>query len=285
MMSGELNKTHHIFREHGIDDPVSEIQHLANIISGGELQTLDRSLKELSQLDLVRVARKRKEGIPIEYILGMTTFAGLRLFCTDKTLVPTEHTRLLVDTAADFIRQRQTSSREQTIIEIGTGCGSIAIAIAKKIRDVKILATDICPEALEVARKNIDKYNLQDVITLFCGDLFSPFSGGDYDESIDMIVCNPPYIPTSSLTNLPPEVKNYQPKIALEAGPYGINFYQRLIIESLGLLKPEGCLVFEIGERQEYIGIRLIERSGAYKDIKHFSGEDNIIRVLSAMKR
>jgi len=284
-MFSELQKAYDIFQNEGIEDPLSEILHLANIASGGALYKVDSSLRDLSHLDLAQLAQKRKEGTPMEYIVGKAAFAGLSLHCTEKTIVPTEYTKVLVDVAVDFLKQRQASVKEQAIIELGTGCGNIAIAIAMQIEGVKILATDISPEALEIARKNLDTYNLSDKITLVCGDLFSPFQGLGYEGSIDLITCNPPYIPTSSLKKLPPEVVKFQPRIALEAGPYGMDFFSKMINDSILMLKPGGVLVFEIGAGQEKLVTRILSRNSGYEDIKYFKDEDGVIRVLSAAKR
>jgi len=284
-MYGELRKAYNIFQNQGVEDPLSEILHLADIISGGALYNVATSLRDLSHLDLAQVAHKRKEGTPMEYILGTATFAGLSLQCTDKTVLPTECTKLLVDVVVDFVKNRQASVKEQTIIEVGTGCGNIAISIAMQTEDVEILATDISSEALGIARENLDTYYLSDKITLVCGDLFSPFHGNGHEGSIDLITCNPPYIPTSSLKKLSREVVEYQPRIALDAGPYGIDFFLRMVNESILMLKPGGVLVFEIGAGQEKLVTRILSRNISYEDIRYFKDKDGVIRVLSATKR
>jgi release factor glutamine methyltransferase len=283
-MFEELRKIYELFQSRGIKDPFSEILHLVNILSGGTLNHIDTSIRDMN-LDPSRVTRKRKEGVPMEYILGATTFAGLRLKCSENTIVPTEYTKSLVDVVVDFIDKRQLSVKEQTIIDIGTGTGNIAIAIALRTQNVNILATDISPEALEIAQKNLDAYNLNEKIALICGDLFLPFQGGVYEGQIDVITSNPPYIPTSSLKKMPREVVEYQPRVALDAGPYGIAFYQRLIRDSISMLKPGGILVFEVGEGQDKLVDRILDRHGGYEDIRCFEDQDGIIRVLSAVKK
>jgi release factor glutamine methyltransferase len=284
-MYEEFRRVIEIFRDQGLADPLAEALHLADITSGGAVNSLERSLREQQHGDLVEVARRRKAGAPMEYILGAAAFAGLSLQCNEKTIVPTEYTRLLVDVAADLLEQRRPAAGEQTVIEVGTGCGNIAIAIAVKTEGVKVLATDVSPEALEVARNNLDTYKLNERITLLCGDLFSPFEGRGYEGNIDLIACNPPYIPTSFLKKLAPEVINYQPRVALDAGPYGIDFFQRLVGESAGMLKPGGALVFEIGDGQEKLVARILSRNDGYEDIRYFQDEDGITRVCRAIKR
>lgn len=284
-MFSELRKAYSVFENAGIDNHLFEVLHLFNIASGGALDTVDTSLRNLQNLDLKEIARKRKEGVPMEYIIGTATFAGLRFYCDPKTIVPTAYTKVLVDVIVDFLKQRQKSAGEQTIIEIGTGCGNISISVAMQTEGVKILATDISQEALETARKNVDIYNLNDRITLIPGDMFAPFHGQGYDGTIDLVTCNPPYIPTSSLTKLAPEVVNHQPRVALEAGPYGMNIFMKLINDSLLILKPGGILAFEIGASQEKLVDRIFSRNEGYEDIRYCQDEDGIIRVVSAFKR
>lgn len=280
----ELRKIYETFLGQGLEDPFSETMHLANILNGGAVNNIDTAIGDLN-LDPANVATRRKEGVPMEYILGAATFAGLRLICTEKTIVPTEYTGKLVDVVADFIGERQLSVKEQIVVDAGTGTGNIAIAIALRTENVKILATDISSEALEIAQKNVDAYKLNEKIALIGGDLFAPFRGGEYEGNIDIIACNPPYIPTSSLKKMPREVREYQPRVALDAGPYGMDFYQRLVREAPAMLKPGGMLVFEAGEGQDKLVNRILSQHGGYENIRYFKDQSDIVRVFSAVKK
>lgn len=226
-----------------------------------------------------------KEGIPPEYVIGSAVFAGLRLHCSPNTLIPTECTRLLVEVAQGFIEERQKSERHQTVIEVGTGCGNIAVSLAMYTDGARIIASDISREAVDIAQMNIDKFNLNDVVSLLCGDLFSPFYGLGYEEDVDLVICNPPYIPTMSLKKMAPEIVGYQPRIALDGGPYGIEFYRRLTTDSVLMLKPGGILVFEIGVGQEKLVSRILGKNGGYDNIRYSKDEDGKTRVISACKK
>jgi release factor glutamine methyltransferase len=105
-----------------------------------------------------------------------------------------------------------------------------------------------------------------------------------YESEIDLVVCNPPYIPTGSLANLSPEIIDHEPLVALDAGPYGIDIIRRLIADSLSILKPAGILVFEIGEGQEKLAARLLRKNGGYTDVRYHKDGDGTIRVISAKK-
>jgi release factor glutamine methyltransferase len=171
----------------------------------------------------------------------------------------------------------------QTVIEIGTGCGNIAVSLAKLCAEnVTILASDISPEAVEIAYKNVRKFNVQGKISLFCGDLFRPFT--DYEGKTDMVICNPPYIPTSFLKKLSPEIIDHEPVLALDGGPYGIDIFRKLMNGALTVLKRGGVLVFEIGAGQEKLIERLFEKNTSYNEILHFKYDEHV-RVISAIRK
>ena len=184
----------------------------------------------------------------------------------------------------ESILEKEASEKDLVLIELGTGCGNIASAIAMRSKHIRVLASDISPKAVAVARRNIEADKLGDRVSLFCGDLFAPFLDMGVHGKIDFVVCNPPYIPTASLKKLSPEIADREPRVALDGGPYGIDIFRRLVTGSLLMLKPGGMLFFEIGERQEKLAARLIEKSGGYDAIGCF-GNDGIIRALSAMKK
>jgi release factor glutamine methyltransferase len=220
----------------------------------------------------------------MEYIIGTATFAGLCFHCSKDTLIPTEWTTSLVEVALDLIKQRQQLENKQIVVDLGTGCGNIAVLLALRTDNVVILATDASAQAIDIARKNVAKFNVGNKVSLFCGDLFSPLYDSEYKTKIDLIVCNPPYIPTASLNNLHPEIINHQPIIALDAGPYGIDFYRRLITDSILMLKQNGQIAFEIGVGQEDVVSRLLTRNGNYRNIRFHKDSNGQHRVVSAIK-
>lgn len=283
-MYKDFLQTYEVFQKHGAENPLLEILHLCDLLSKGVLRKLDLSFLRQGKIDLAHLAQKRKEGMPLEYIMGMATFMGLMLYCSPDTLIPREDTELLVKVALDFIKKRQKSENDLTIIDLGTGCGNIGVSLAMKSNNTKILASDISPAAIEIAQKNVNKFNLQERVSLFCGDLFSSFHALGYEGKIDLVVCNPPYIPKNSLRKLSPEIINYEPNIALDAGSYGIDFYCGLFTDSLQLLKPKGILVFEIGQGQEKLVTRLLEKKERYEDIRYFKNGEHI-KVISAVKK
>lgn len=246
------------------------------------MEMTGESLLDIGNINLSHVAQKRKAGIPLEYIIGKARFGGLLLHCSSSTVIPTEYTTLLVDVTLELIKKRQHPN--QTVIEVGTGCGNVAVYLAKKSGNLMIIASDVSPEALKVARKNVNRYKLKHSIRLICGDLFEPFRELGYKENIDLVICNPPYIPTASVRKLSPEISNHQPRIALDGGPYGVSFFQRLANGAASILKPGGALIFEIGAGQEKFVTWILNRHGSYQYLEYHKDHAGTVRVISAQK-
>jgi release factor glutamine methyltransferase len=283
-MFKEFMQSCRVFEKSGLEDPLFETLRLFDLLSGGAIRKDKLTALTDRNLDISSVIQKRKAGVPWEYILGQAYFMGNLFECTSATLIPTEETRVLVNAALESIREKEAAEKDLLLIELGTGCGNIAAAIALRSKHVRILASDVSLAAVAIARRNVDASGLAGRISLFCGDLFAPFLSGGYAGKIDFVVCNPPYIPTASLNKLPSEIIDHEPRVALDGGPYGIDIFRRLIADSLTFLKPGGTLFFEIGERQEKLAARLLEKNGGYEGIVYFQDE-GIIRALGAKKK
>ena len=281
-MFDEFIRSYNTFRDRGLEDPLVETLHLFDLLSEGSLNGITASPIEIPDFDVGRIAEARKRGMPLEYILGRAVFMGLTLQCTTNTLIPREETALLVETTLGLIEER--GGPEPRLIDVGTGCGNIAIAIALKAQSAKIHATDIDPDAVEVAKRNVDKFGLGQRVFLLCGDLLKPLSLKVLAGKLDIIVCNPPYIPTGSLQKLDPAITEHEPVLALDAGSYGIDIFRRLIKDAPPFLKEDGVLLFEIGAGQEKLVDMLFEKSGAFGNIRHYDdGKD--VRVISAERK
>ncbi len=254
-----LNK----FKEEGLENPLLETLRLFDFISGGIIGGLDiKTLKDYNHT-LDSYIEKRKGKKPLEYIFQEAIFMNRRFYCTSQTLIPTPRTKNIVDKAIEILKKND--SNELVMLDIGTGCGNIAICIALKVDNLNVYASDISDEAIRIADKNIRRYNLQNIIKTRVGNLFDPFSNENFKEKIDVIICNPPYIPTKSIKNLSSEINQNQPRLALDGGPFGIDIFVKLIEESLYYLKKNGKLLIEIGENQDRIVSKLIFNNGRYK--------------------
>lgn len=212
--------------------------------------------------DLVKRAGSHE---PVAYLVGRTEFYSLEMEVTSDCLIPRPETELLVQRAIEFLRTREG---QQHVCDLCTGCGCIAIAIAKGYPDARVVATDLCDKALAVAARNVAKHGLQERVELLCGDLFDPLVPQLDVTQWDLIVCNPPYVSTVEYETLDKNVKDYEPPTALLAGADGMDVYRRIAEQIDRFLKPDGALMLEIGCAQGPAVRQLLEQTGAFSDVR-----------------
>lgn len=282
-MFDEFLRCYNAISEADIENPLLETLRLYDLLSQGSLRKMN-TLLEQENIDLPMLVQERRNGMPLEYILKKAIFMNIEFYCSPATLIPREETELLFKVALKIIGEQQKSKKELTIVDVGTGCGNLTISLIMNTNHTKALASDISAEAIKVAQKNIEKYELSERVALFCGDGLSPFDDAEYAGKIDVVVCNPPYIPTVSLDKLASEIADYEPRVAFDGGPYGMGFLRKLITGAASVLKPMGTLIFEIGVGQEKLATRLLERSKAFDNIDYFTDDKKQIRVISATK-
>jgi len=206
---------------------------------------------------------RRVDGEPAAYITGRREFWSLDFLVTPAVLVPRPETEMLVEVAVGlFEADSQISDRKFQILDLGTGSGAIAVALAKEIVGSEIWATDISPGALEVARANARRLGVDEKIQFLHGDLFEPVS--DRGEIFDLIVSNPPYVRSDEIDKLPRDVRDFEPRIALDGGADGLEFYRRIIPRALGYLTMGGFLAVEIGADMGEDVARLFTDAGGY---------------------
>lgn len=184
---------------------------------------------------------------PTSYIIGQREFYGINLAVNSDVLIPRPETELLVEQSIEIIKEnpRYLNGETVSIADIGTGSGAISIGIASNIDNIKIYAVDISEKALNVARLNVGKYDLNNKIITLHGNLLDPVP-----EPVDLIVANLPYIKEDDIDGLMPEIKNFEPYIALNGGHDGTDRIRELLSKSNCYLNDDGCILLEIGQRQ-----------------------------------
>jgi release factor glutamine methyltransferase len=187
--------------------------------------------------------RKRLEGCPVAYLVGRKEFYGLTLAVSPAVLIPRPDTETVVVEALALAKKLDAPR----IVDIGTGSGAIAIAIAKHHPRAEVTAIDISAEALDVARRNATTHGVAERMRFLQGDLLAPVA----NESFDMIVSNPPYIATEELPTLPIGVRQYEPRTALDGGQGGFAVFDRLVEQARQRIRGGGALVIEVGSPQE----------------------------------
>lgn len=205
--------------------------------------------------------RARRE--PLQQILGWESFRGVRIRLTPDVLVPRPETEALADWALALL-PRPSPDRRPLVIDLGTGSGCIACAIARERPDVDVLAIDASPAAAAVARDNVGALGLASRVRVVVGDLFDPVGGG----GVDVIVSNPPYVPTAMLRALPPEVSLHEPRIALDGGADGLSLIRRLVAGARRRLRPAGALVLETAGRAQAAEIAALLAAAGFVDVE-----------------
>jgi release factor glutamine methyltransferase len=224
--------------------------------------------------------KRRAYGEPIQYILGKIEFMGLEFKVSPDVFIPRPETEILVETVIKYATSHKLQATSKKILDVGTGSGCIAISLAKFLpNNIEIDAIDISKEALEIAQENARLNNAG--INFMQGDLFNACDLRP--ATCDLIVSNPPYIPSEEIEILQPEIR-YEPRIAIDGGKDGLYFYRRLIGESPNYLKQGGLLIMEIGFNQKNAIKNIFKNSANYKIIEVIKDYNNIERVIVAKR-
>lgn len=240
----------------------------------------DITLDILKRRILAVALSRRFTGEPIQYILGKADFMGLSFWINPSVFIPRPETEILVETVIKYVRPLTSlSARPLDILDIGTGSGCIAIALAKFLGEANIVAIDISKAALEVAESNSRLNSTSDKIEFIHMDIFDLKYRLSGNRKFDIIVSNPPYIPSDKIKDLPKEVR-FEPRLALDGGREGLCFHRRIIKDCHPLLRDNGLLVMEIGSGQYERMKKMFKDSGNLEIIDIIKDYSDIDRVV-----
>ena len=228
---------------------------------------------------------RRAAGEPLQYILGSQEFMGLNFAVNPSVLIPRQDTETLVELA---LKRAGEKKRSLSILDMCCGSGAIAVSMAHFLPKAKITACDISPEALEVARGNAARNGLNGRIEFRESDLFFMTKRKKtvrIKDSFDMILSNPPYIPTQDIDTLQTEVRDHEPIKALDGGSDGLDFYQRIAEDAFGSLKKDGLMFLEIGCDQAEAVTSLLSGAGYYSEIEVHKDLTGLDRVISCRRQ
>jgi release factor glutamine methyltransferase len=232
-----------------------DAEHLLADLLGVERLRLYTDSPALSPRQVRRyreAVARRAAGAPLQYLRGWEEFRGLRFTVSRATLIPRGETEGLVEWALEL------TPPSATVCDLGTGTGCVACAIATARRDVRVLAVERSPTALAVAVGNVRALGLGDRVTLIAGDLFAPIPA----IPLDVVVANPPYIPSTLLPALPAEVRDWEPREALDGGDDGMALHRRIVAGAPAVLRRGGALLMEIGDGQAAPLLRAMREAG-----------------------
>lgn len=225
--------------------------------------------------------RRRGEKVPLQYITRHAEFMSLDFCVDERVLIPRPETELLVEAVLEKSRS-MSHADEIILVDIGSGSGAIAVTLAKKIDKARIFAVDISADALAVAKINAGRHDVLHKITFLCGDTFEPLSEYRLEPGVHFIVSNPPYVSSLEFPHLPKEVRDYEPYVALVSGPDGLQIFKRILARVSTWLRPEGFLLFEVGERQAQQVLQLLEDARCFKKPSCRKDYQNIDRIVIA---
>lgn len=258
----------------GNRDTVLFLTHITGKHSG---HVLLNDEEEIDGNEFESLINRRKTGEPLQYIIGKWEFMGHEIITDNRALIPRPETELLVEAAFNFVK---TCNRPIKMLDLCTGTGCIAIATASLAKenaiDISITAADISHDALELAKNNATALGFEK-IEFIQSNLFENIKFNEFD----IIISNPPYIPSNEIEALDPVVRDHEPHLALDGGNDGMDLYRKIIPKSLDILRPNGALFLEIGP----IGVRDILTDAGFKDICLIEDYAGIPRILYGVKK
>lgn len=262
----------------GITDYVFEakqiIKHITGLSSTGILANYNRNLTEFQKNNLIALVHQREVRYPLQYIFGEWDFYGRSFYVGPGVLVPRADTETLIDKALEFLKEKENPE----ILDLCAGSGCIGITLAKEIPDSSVKMIEKFDEAINYAKKNIERLEANNA-EILKGDIFD---GAGCDKEYDLIISNPPYIPKEEMKEISPETE-YEPKTALLAEDNGLEFYKEIVSRYTKALKSGGMMAFEVGYKQSGSVREILENAG-YKNIEIKKDFNEIQRVVSGIK-
>jgi release factor glutamine methyltransferase len=263
ILAQALQQSAYIFSVNGVEDSYVEARillgHITKLSPAQIYARPEQTLSLEQERGLQRLIERRLRREPAAYIVNRKEFYGIDFYVDSRVLIPRPETEIIVEAALEFARGNGTwllsQPRSVLIADVGTGCGAIAISLALNLPQSRVYATDISYSALEVAKLNCEYHEVKERVILVHGNLLEPVP-----EAVDIIIANLPYIKRSELLDLAPEIAEYEPRIALDGGRRGLDLICQLLEQAVEKINPRGCLLLEIGQKQEEEVVPLIYR-------------------------
>jgi release factor glutamine methyltransferase len=270
-----IDWTTEYFKKFGIEWPHLEAEILlSHTLKVPRIQLyvqFERILKDDELAEFKKMILRRSSREPLAYITGHQPFMSLDFDINSSVLVPRQETEKLVEVAMERAKQLKSP----IIADICCGSGVIAISLAKYVPQAAVHGTDISKEAAELSKVNAKKHGVNDRCVFYQGDLFEPLK--ELRGKLDLIVSNPPYIPSNDINGLQPEVSRFEPRAALDGGEDGLDLYRKIAAKAPEFLKAEGCLMLEIGIGQAEPVKLMLEKFKKVRTFKDLSGIERVI--------
>jgi release factor glutamine methyltransferase len=256
-------------------------------VSAETAMTLDLPvLTTESRQKLDELLKLREEGVPLAYLTGRQTFMGLEYVCNSHALIPRKETEILGNAVRDLLNRAVPLAEGcLQVLDLCTGSGNLACAVATHCPLSVVFGVDISHEAIQLADVNAKQLGCDDRLRFSCGDLFAPFESKEFHQFFDLIMCNPPYIDPSKMPSMSPEIIAHEPRLAFDGGPLGVRVLWRLLHEAPRFLKPGGWLAFEVGVGQGNGMMRRLSRDTRFSKVNGFpDGAGNVRAIVGQFR-
>lgn len=274
------------FDTHDIDSPRATAEILlSHVLNTRRIDLYLRYDQPLTPDELERfkaLIKRRMNREPVAYILGCKEFWSMGLHITRDVLIPRPETECLVEKSLEMLAM-DANMKSKLILELGTGCGAVILALASENPRHSYWATDISINAIRIARQNAMQNDLNGKIHFIAGDWFAPL--GSKTGVFDLIVSNPPYIKSGDLAQLQPEIHAYEPLLALDGAADGLHCLRHIIQSAYRFLKPAGALILEIGHDQKASLKQMIAECGEYEGVSFYQDYSGYDRILQMNKK
>ena len=242
------------------------------------LPVLDRS----GESRLRAMVEQRLGGMPLAHINGRQRFMNMEMLAGPEALVPRKETELLARAAVDIASKMVNQQRSTTMVDVCTGSGNVALAVAHHVPGVCVFGADISDAAVDLARLNARHLSLDGRAKFSVGDLLAPFDTAEFHGTVDLLTCNPPYISSAKVKQLPSEIAAYEPLAAFDGGQFGVAIIIRLIQDAPRFLRKGGWLATEIGLGQGPILAKQLKKNSAFAEVRTVQDNAGSIRVILA---
>lgn len=270
-----------LLREAGSDEAELEadllLRHVLGVDRARLYQSLNQSLPRRAENAYRRAIQRRLAGEPAPYITRRKEFFGREFEVSPAAIIPRPETETLIEHVLCFARER-LAGRAVHIVDVGVGCGAIAVTLAHELPQAIVTAVDISKRALALARRNAERHGVDKRIAFLRGDLLAPVT-----TPVEVIVANLPYVTTPDWERLPPEIRMHEPRRGVDGGPDGLRLIRRLLRQAPARLKPGGALFLEIGDEQGQAALRLARQAfpeARVEVARDLAGLDRVAAIL-----
>ena len=239
-------------------------------------------LSEIPNDRLEALVENRLTGMPLAHMTKRQCFMGIEMLAGPDALIARKETEIVTRAALEILGELVSERGQVTVIDLCTGSGNIALALAFHQPDCRVYGSDLAPEAVELSKRNAQYLDLVERVDFYTGDLFTPFNNGEFLGNVDLVTCNPPYIATANIEKMPYEISGFEPQLAFDGGSFGVAILMRLMREAPRFLKPNSWLCFEVGLGQGEALVLRLERSEDYQEVRTFHDEAGHVRALLA---